>query len=309
MSANAKQKAGRKYTVDAGGITTLKKDFIVVQDSAMAANGETLTFPGVPAIGSKHPAYPGLYVESYDVQEGDGTNKNVLTVTVNYGPRTTETSGEGESAVAVAVDEWGWDDGTDERELVSGADGTPVRNSAGEPFESVPKYMVPAPVFVKVMKFKGRQSGWQDARCKVNASSITIGGVTCPAGSLLCTVGEKRLIGNADWKYQYTVRLRYKSNPVKIKGAKTETDIGWDVSVADVGMREVGKDGKTELIRDIDPETKKPCTVTTAALLDGKGKKLARGEEPYNFRFQTYKRADFPIWFYSEPSLAEEGLQ
>lgn len=309
MSENAKQKAGRKYTVDAGGITTLKKDFIVVQDSAMGANGETLTFPGVPAIGSKHPAYPGLYVESYDVQEGDGANKNVLTVTVNYGPRTTETSGEGESAVPVAVDEWGWDDGTDERELVSGVDGTPVLNSAGDPFESVPKIMAPAPVFVKVMKFKGRQSGWQNVRCKVNASAITIGGVTCPAGSLLCTVGEKRLIGNADWKYQYTVRLRYKSNPVKIEGANTVTDIGWDVAVADVGMREVGEDGKKKLIRATDSETGKACTVTSPALLDGNGAKLADGGEAYNFRFKAYERADFPNWFYSEPSLAEEGLQ
>lgn len=308
MSANAKQKAGRKYTVDAGGITTLKKDFIVVQDSAMAANGETLTFPGVPAIGSKHPSYPGLYVESYDVQEGEGNDKAVLTVTVNYGPRTTETSGEGESAVPVAVDEWGWDDGTDERELVSGVDGTPVLNSAGDPFESVPKIMAPAPVFVKVMKFKSRQSGWQRVTCTVNASALTIGGVTCPAGSLLCTVGEKRLIGNADWKYQYTVRLRYKSNPVKIEGADSVTDIGWDVAVADVGMREKGADGKKKLIRATDAETGKPFTVTSPALLNGKGAKLADGGEAYNFRFQAYARADFPNWFYSEPSLAEEGL-
>ena len=53
-------------------IKTLKKDYIVIQDSIMPANGEKLTFPGVPAIGSAHPVYPDLYVLTYDVQEGEG---------------------------------------------------------------------------------------------------------------------------------------------------------------------------------------------------------------------------------------------
>jgi len=309
MAIQVKQKAGRKYSVDSGGITTLKKDFIVIQDAVMAANGETVTFSGVPAIGTAHPSYPGLYVQSYDVQEGEGKDKQTLIVTVNYGPQTTETSGTGQDAVTVAVDEWGWDDGTDEKELVTGVDGTPVLNSAGDPFESVPKIMAPAPVFTKVMKFKTRQSGWANSNCKVNSSAITVGGVSCPIGSLLCTIGEKRLIGNADWKYQYTVHLRFKSNMVKINGSGSLTDIGWDVAIADAGMREVDADtGEKKLIRTIDKETGKMCTVTSAALLDGQGAKLADGEEPYNFRFQAYERASFPSWFYSEPTLAEEGL-
>ena len=309
MAIQVKQKAGRKYSVDSGGITTLKKDFIVIQDAVMAANGETVTFSGVPAIGTAHPSYPGLYVQSYDVQEGEGKDKQTLIVTVNYGPQTTETSGTGQDAVTVAVDEWGWDDGTDEKELVTGVDGTPVLNSAGDPFESVPKVMAPAPVFTKVMKFKTRQSGWASSNCKVNSAAITVGGVECPIGSLLCTVGEKRLIGNADWKYQYTVHLRFKSNKVKIGGANTLTEIGWDVAIADAGMREIDEDtGEKKLIRTIDKETGKMCTVASAALLNGEGAKLADEAEPYNFRFQAYERASFPSWFYSEPTLAEEGL-
>lgn len=308
MSTTAKQKAGRKYSVDSGGITTLKKDFIVIQDSVMPENGEALSFPGVPAIGSAHPFYPGLYVQSYDVQEGEGKDKQTLIVTANYALQTTETSGVGENAVTVAVDEWGWDDGTDEKELVTGVDGTPVLNSAGDPFESVPKVMAPAPVFTKVMKFKARQSGWFNSNCKVNASAITVGGVSCPIGSLLCTVGEKRIIGNKDWKYQYTVHLRLKSNMVNINGDSSPTDIGWDVAVVDAGMRELDADGEKKLIRTIDKETGKTCTVTSVALLDGHGVKLRDEAEPYNFRFQAYERASFPSWFYSEPTLQEEGL-
>ena len=72
MANQVKQLAGRKYSVDSGGITTLKKDFIVIQDAVMAANGEAVSFTGVPAIGTAHPSFPGLYVQSYDVQEGEG---------------------------------------------------------------------------------------------------------------------------------------------------------------------------------------------------------------------------------------------
>ena len=67
MSTQVKQKAGRKYSVDSGGITTLKKDFIVIQDSAMAENGEAVSFTGVPAIGTAHPSYAGLYTLSFSI--------------------------------------------------------------------------------------------------------------------------------------------------------------------------------------------------------------------------------------------------
>ena len=308
MAIQVKQKAGRKYSVDSSGITTLKKDFIVIQDSVMSANGEVLSFTGVPAIGSAHPSYPGLYVQSYDVQEGEGKDKHTLIVTANYGPQTTETSGSGQDATTCVVEEWGWDDGTDEKELVAGVDGTPVLNSAGDPFESVPKVMAPAPVFTKVMKFKSRQSGWSSSNCKVNSDAITVGGIACPIGSLLCTVGEKRIVGSEVWKYQYTVHLRFKSNKVKIAGANVVTDIGWDVAVVDAGMRAIDGNGELSIIRAVDKETGKPCTVTSATLLDGNGAKLDDGDEPYNFRFQAYERASFPSWFYSEPTIAEEGL-
>lgn len=310
MSNDARQKAGRKYSVDSGGITTLKRDYIVIQDAVMDADGETVSFSGVPAIGSAHPSYPGLFVQSYDVQEGEGKDKQTLTVTVNYGPQTIETSGTGQDAVTSVVTEWGWEDGTDEKELTEGVDGTPVRNSVGDPFESVPKVMTPAPVFCKVMKFKTRQTGWDSAFCCVNSSPVTIGGITCPTGSLLCTISEKRLIGDEEWKYQYTIRLRYKSNKVKIAG--TLTDIGWDVAIADAGMRELDANGKPHLIKSVDPETGKRCTVSSAELLDGAGHAAPRtnGALPtaYNFRFQAYGRASFPAWFYSEPTLQEEGL-
>jgi len=302
-----KQKAGREYTVDGTGISSLSRDYIVIQGDVMAANGEKVSFAGVPAIGTPHPNYPGLVVQDYKVQEGSGSDKKVLTVTVNYGLIETEqVDPDDEESDTCAVDEWGWDDGTDERELTSGVDGTDVRNSAGDPFESVPRISVPAPTFTKVMRFKTRQTGWAAYRCKVNQSEVTIGGVACAACTLLCMVGEKRIFGNKDWKYQYTVHLKYKSNKVTINNSGSPTEIGWDVAIADAGMRELDEDtGEKKLIRVIDKETGKMCAVTSATLLDGSGHKNEENYSPYNFRFQAYERTSFPSWFYSEPNLQE----
>ena len=312
MSTEVKQRAGRKYSVDSSGISTLKKDFIVIQDAVMSADGEVVSFPGVPEIGSAHTRFPGLFVQTYDVQEGEGKDKRVLIVTANYGPVTTETSGSGQDATTCVVEEWGWDDGTDEKELTCGQDGTPVLNSAGDPFDSVPKVMTPAPVFTKVMKFKTRQTGWNGATCTVNSEQVTIGGISFPAGSLLCTISEKRIIGDAEWKYQYTVRLRYKKNLVKLGGSNALTDIGWDVAVVDAGMREKDSNGKSRMITRIRSETGKSCEITSPELLDGEGHAVNRSSDstptPYLFRFQAYARATIPTWCYSEPTLAEEGL-
>ena len=304
MADTGKLMDGRTYGVNDGGIDKITRRYEVILDAIPATNGERTTFPGVPAIGSKHPTYTNLTVKRYDVEEGKGANKKVTIVNVIYEPTTEETSGEGEEEQTFQVDEWGWDDGADEKELTEAADGTPVLNSAGDPFESVPKVSVPAPTFTKVMKFQDRQSGWNSCNCKVNAEAVTIGGISCPIGSLLCSVSEKRLLGDPIWRYQYTVHLKLKSNPVKLQGADTATDVGWDVAITDAGMRALNDDDKLEIIRMPDPETKKMCTVTTPCLLNGEGRAQINqyaDQGPYNFRFQAYARATIPSWFYSEP--------
>lgn len=317
MAVSGKQKDGRRYTVDSSGISSLKREYVVVLDNIMEADGETLTFPGVPAIGSAHPVYPGLVVASYDVEEGRDKEKKTLKVTANYSSRTFEVSDPtGANPLTVQVDEWGWDDGTEEKELTVDKAGKPVVNSAGDPFDSVPKISVPAPTFTKVMKFKDRQSGWAAMNCKVNKAEITIGGEKFPAGTLLCSCAEKRIIGDDVWKYQYTVHLKYKSNVVNLSG--TNTEIGWDVAVLDAGMRAkqtVGEGANAHeeirVIRKVDQETGKMCVVTSAALLNGNG--YARSEtdnsDPVCLRFKAYEEADIPEWFYSEPTKKEEGLQ
>ena len=137
--------AGRRWLVNFGGMSTLKRKYVVELDgNNLGENAEALSFAGVPAIGSPHPVYPGVRVKSYDVEEGEGNEKKLLTVWVNYELVTSETvEGEGETPVTGAVEDFGWDDGVDERELITGVDDNPLVNSAGDPFDSVPRVSTP----------------------------------------------------------------------------------------------------------------------------------------------------------------------
>ena len=307
MSSITKRKDGRKYKVDFGGINSLRRKYQIVMDSTM--DSETLSFSGVPAIGSAHPTYNYLFVSSYDIEEGEGAEKKTLTVWVNYERSEVYIDGEGEEQTTCAVEHWGWDASTEQKELVSDADGKPVLNSAGDPFDSVPLVSTYSPVFTKVVKFTSRKSSVMACNCKVNDGAVTIGSMSCPEGSLLCSVEEERLIGDANWKYRYTIRLKYKTNKVKIAGADALTDIGWDVAITDAGMRELDS-GVPTLIKVIDHETGKRCAVTSPELLDGQGSAVSRSASgdaavPYNFRFKAYERTSIPSWFYIESDIRE----
>ena len=306
-------KAGTTYAVDTGGATEIRTHYQVVLDQPLAADELLTKFElqatggtiSIPAMESEHPDRPGYYVNRYEVKQPTGAAKHTLDVTVVY-------SAEGytfqEGAVESNVEKWGWDDSTAERELVTDVDGTPVVNSAGDPFDSVPSVSTPAPVFSKAVRYKARQSGWFGSNCTVNAAQVTIGGVEFAAGTLLCTIAEERGIGDEVWPYRYTVRLKYRTNKQTIGNAQTPVECGWDAVVADTGMRE--KDpatGKPKLIRVISAETGEPATVTSPALLDGEGQAQQAGgsytPKPYNFRFKAYAAATWPEWFYSEPPI------
>ena len=303
-----KQKAGTRYTVNQNGAADIKERYQVVLTSPLLAGQLITSFSGVPAIGSEHPQRPGYYVDHYDISQPDGAAKATLDIDVVYSA-TGLTVEPGEEPTDpntdTQVEEWGWDDGTTERELLTDVTGKPVVNSAGDPFENVPTVTAPAPTFTKVVKFKTRQSVRQYF-CKVNAQQMTISGESFAPGQLLCTVSERRNIGDYNWPYVYTVRLRFRSNLVKEGQAQQASDIGWDIAVTDAGMREIDDTtGGLKLIQVPSGETGEMATVTSAELLNGAGRAIARSSTstatPYNIRFAAYQQANFPAWFTSEP--------
>lgn len=312
-------KDGTSYNVNDSGATDIALHF-QVQLSEPLGQGQLFTSfsdgtTSIPAIGSVHPARQGYYASNYEVKQPSGSAKNTLDVTVKYSPQSFVTEGGGgdppEPEFVSLIEQWGWDDGTTQRELVTAVDGTPVLNSAKDPFDSVPQVETPSPTFTKVVRFAERKAGWFNYNCKVNDQSVTIGGVTFPAGTLLCTIAEQIDIANFNWPFKYSVRLRYRTNEALIAGETANPEeCGWDAVVCDAGMREVDTmTGQLKVIQVISSETGEPVNVTSPELLNGAGQAVTRGSQastvtPYNFRFEAYKAATFPGWFTSQPVTA-----
>ena len=309
-------KDGTTYDVNENGATDIRLRYQVILDGPMPTTQLITAFSdgttAIPAISSVHPARPGMYVSKYSISQPKDAAKHTLDVTVEYAATgaSTDNTQDNEQDEPVETDnqvlEWGWDDGTTTRELVQDINGDPVINSARDPFDSVPEVETPAPTFTKVIKFANRR---QYARylCTINSMEVTIGAMKCAPYTLLCSISEKRNIGDLVWPFTYTVRLKYRTNIVKPGGENAPREIGWNVAVVDAGMREIDDTtGKLKLIQVISQETGQPATVTAPELLDGHGHAVARSAsgapaEPYNLIFGAHKAMQFPEWFYSEP--------
>lgn len=302
-------KDGRKWNVNVNGINNLTKTYVIQLDTNnLGENAEIENFQlyGIPPIGSQHPLYSYLIVDSYSIEEGEASEKKLIKVTVNYVIDDTVISG-GSLDDDEAVEQWGWDVGVEQKEVIYNLwdqkEG-PLLNSAGDVFDNVPVCDFPAPIFTKIIKTKDRKN-WLDLNCTLNKNSISIGSMSCPQKSLLASISEQRIFGDSNWKYRYTIQLRYKTNLSNLGAGTNPIDFGWDIPVIDCGMREKGIDGKLKTIMQVDQETGKPCAVTSAELLDGDGKAVSRAEgntpNPYIIRVQAYKTETFPSAFYSEP--------
>lgn len=312
-----KLRSGRTWGVDSSGLKSVERKYIVYKadgSKLFSSQNEPKSIEGIPAIGSAHPSESRLKAREYRFEEGTGAESNSLIVTVVYGfPEGDDQSegGEGEETNYQCT-EWGWDSSTDSRELNSDAvTGSPICNSAGDIYASVPTISVPAPVFTKAMKFVDRQSGALAHSCKVNESPVSIGGISYPAATLLCTISEKRIFNDPKYNYLYTVQLKYRTNKVVLNGSGSAQEIGWDVAITDAGMRERDREGKLVLIKSIDPETGTPFVVTSPELLDGSGKAVDRSSSgdvtAINWKYNAYERTRFPDWFFSEPPIVKEN--
>ena len=308
-------KAGRNYKVTQNGPGDASIKYQVVLAAPLGANELPMEFTGVPKIGSEHPTQKGLFATEIAVSQPDGAAKSTLDITVTYTrANITETPGDpGADPPTVdtieAVTEWGWDDGTGEKELVSTVETSPkaVVNSAGDPFDSVPTVSVPTPTFTKVVRSSARKP-YSAYLCTVNDRALTIGDMTCPTGTLLCSVAEKKVIGEWRLPYEYTVRLKYRSNIVPNAETGVDTEVGWDATAVDAGMRELDTSASPpalKLIQIVSKETGQPATVTAPELLDGHGHAVTRtsagAAQAVVLTFPAYRRTQFPEWFYSEP--------
>ena len=122
------QKDGRQWHVDSTGINSLTRRYTITLDTNnLPSNGETpLVGYNLPIIGSSHPSYSNLKVQSYDVEEGEDNEKKILNVTVNYAfDDSSETTGT--EGYEYRIEHWGWDLGTSDQELTTDISGNGVK--------------------------------------------------------------------------------------------------------------------------------------------------------------------------------------
>lgn len=300
------QKDGRQWHVDSTGINSLTRRYAITLDTNnLPSNGETpLNGYNLPIIGSSHPLYSNLKVQSYDVEEGEDNEKKILNVTVNYAFDDSSSSG-GSEGDEYNIEHWGWDLGTSDQELTTDISGNAVLNSAKDPFENVPIIQVPTPTFTKTVKYKDRKSGWNTLVGCVNNADVTIGGITFLKWTLLCNISEERIYGE-EWMYRYNVQLKYKSTKARLYGKSEEKEIGWQLAIVDAGIREIGPDGKKRVILLPSTDSNIDVAVTSPTLLDGKGKAIVikpdsqEPVKPYCGLFYAYIPTSFEDWMTAE---------
>ena len=295
---------GREWVVDKNGAQTLSCKYVVALETPIANGSVPITFTGLPAIGSAHPSFAGLFAQGYKIREGTGSEKNRLEIDVEYAPVSSagEPGDDGQGEDDTYIEAIGWRSGSVSRDLaVDAEDGRAVLNTANQPFESVPQVDRPSPTFFKTFKTKSRHAGWINYVNKVNSGSVTIGGQSFAKDQVRCVmVDEERIFNDpAEYKYRYSISLQVMSNLVIIEDGESETECGWQVPIVSAGTIE-HNNGYKRITVPTDDGTEVP--VSAPVLLNEAGEYDPTRTEPYTMLFVAYPRTTFPGMFYSEPS-------
>lgn len=295
---------GREWFVDASGAQTLSCKYLVFLSEPLGNSALPATFSGLPAIGSAHPSFPALFAQGYRMLEGDGSEKNRIEIAVDYAPVSSSGEPEGSGDAQSYVEQMGWRSGSVQRDFVTDAvTGEAVLNTAGQPFDSVPQVDRPSPTWYKVWKTKTRQSSYVTYANKVNSGSLSVGGHSFSANQVRCVAADEERIFNdpAGYKYRYSIELQVVSNKVKLEGASTATECGWQMPIVSTGTMERGTGTNPELHRitvQTDDGTEVP--VSSPVLLDEYGHFDPAQTEPYTVLFNAYEKTTFPAAFTSE---------
>jgi hypothetical protein len=306
----AKLIGSRKWTEDANGsITSLSRRYMILRDGIPAGTAaeEILSsdVTGLPQRQSSHSAkHPNLKCDGYSWEEGVGNEKQKLYCDVHYSVYQSELNEMNKPPRGQAVEVFGWRSGSVSRDLVrDAATGQILVNTAGLPFDSVPQIDIPSPTFTKVIKMTARQA-WAVHHGKINAASITVGGIVCGAHCLRCVQVDEDRLWNDDFgfKYKYTIGLQLMTNKAVIEGGNAPTEIGWDQAIVSAGTMEKKTPTSEVTPIEIISKTGKTVYASTPVLLDANGKAmLEQGAKPYAKRVQVYETTNFPIDFYVEP--------
>lgn len=295
---------GREWSAEQSkGVNAVTARYEVLLSAPLQNNALPDDVTGLPKLGDAHPKFTGLIVKRIRYAEGALSAKTRLEVTVDYGLPDEPEQPEGPGEADFYIEKIGWQSGSVQRDLVNDVEtGRAVLNSAKQPFESVPQVDRPAPTFIKVFKTKQRQN-YPLYVDKVNSGTLSMGGQSFAKDMVRCNqADEERLFGDAaGFMYRYSIALQVMSNKVKIEGAGTATECGWQVPIVDCGTAQIAQldSQKTERIT-IKTEGGREVPVSSPVLLDGNGHYDPTRREPYVFLVVAYERTTFPAAFTRE---------
>ncbi len=237
---------------------------------------------GIPAYGDAHPDVDGLAVSNVSFAQPDETS-NVWRATVTYSPGSTNThEDEDEQEVVDRYTRLHIGSVTENRDLtVDAENGTPVVNSAGDPFESVPQVERD---FVEIQLARNQNTHPADIIAAlngtVNSSDITVCGVSIPAKCGRIKIEADRQFGNP---FPWSVTFRIVINP--------DT---WAVTVLQNGYRYYpGGSGVSDPVKFTSTtEDGRVVECSTPQLLDENGYDN-RGGTPVYATFNQYKAASW----------------
>lgn len=299
--------------VEIGGSNAATRVFVLPKDSpAVPLLPDEMAAAGLPRLGSAHPSVPGCRLRSYSVSV---TAEGAHQYTANYSSDESDgqTSG-GEEPSEEGQDRLisrGWAGSSVDRDIVyDQVTLKPVLLPTGEPFDSVPS----APVSVKTLTVRKRVFFAQTAmmmlaaNCTVNASDITLAGVTIPRHCGKLMVSAEELLGNAEFTHEVTLSVEVVSQKVRLSpGDATETDIGHDVALLLAGYRKMIEDRYGSLrpvqITSVDADTGEEVEVASPVLLKDDGTEYTppAGEvppQPYYLRVSAIREAEWNAsWF------------
>lgn len=303
--------SGQQGRVYANSLVVVTDDAAMGPRAVLAAlglrNGDFYRFP---LAGTAAEWDYGSFIQSLSCKKAAEDGKQWL-VEVQYGPFDWQTQG-GAVAEAAAVGMFdpmrvppqvSWSSAKYERAVLKDARGTPIQNTAGDPFDPPLKVDDSRPV-LSIVRNESRFDPLYAGLFKDTINGGTFLGYD-PHTVKCADITAKREY-HADYGYFWEVLYTFELRPVRRDSNGELIDAGWVELVLNAGLRQKSADGsKVEQI------LVQEAPVSSPVLLAESGRSfIASGvtPTPHYLRFQLYPERDFDVFNFPEDLLTVGSL-
>lgn len=270
---------------------------VVVADASTIVTLSDIS--GLPAKRETSPAFPTLWVSSYNVsRKGVGSRVWVVDVSYVLKPIFSGEAPGGDSDVEIESVNWGYVE-SQEDAVFDAKSKLPILNSAGDPFDSVPQKIVCSPQVTIVRNEAASPAPLIWHTGKINSSEVTIAGVTFSEHSAMIRITAEDTL-ESSLRYRVTYEIVGKSKVAFVESMSAgagpqatfeETDVGWNMPMLQCGYQYIDDSGKKVKFATVDEsgelkEVSQPQLLTSAG---GDGRK----ETPVLKVVQLYEEIDF----------------